>query len=122
MALILVTHDLGVVDQAVDRVAVMYAGEIVELATDRRPLRPAEPPVHDRSHPVDPERRSPCGGCVPIPGSPPDLAALGKGCPFAPRCPLAAAECLAGDVPLVAVGPGHWSRCLRVDHLAELRA
>ena len=59
MALILVTHDLGVVYQAVDRVAVMYAGEIVELATDRRAVRPAEPPVHDRPDPVGPERRAP---------------------------------------------------------------
>ena len=59
MALILVTHDLGVVYQAVDRVAVMYAGEIVELARDGRALRPAEPPVHDRPDPVDSQRRPP---------------------------------------------------------------
>jgi oligopeptide/dipeptide ABC transporter ATP-binding protein len=120
MALILVTHDLGVVYQAADRVAVMYAGEIVELATAADLFaRPSHPYTIGliRSVPsVDRQRR-----LVPIPGTPPDLAAIGQGCPFAPRCPLAAAQCLEGNVPLVAVGPDHWSRCLRVDHLAELR-
>jgi peptide/nickel transport system ATP-binding protein len=98
----------------------MYAGEIVELATAAHLFaRPSHPYTVGliRSVPsVDRQRR-----LVPIPGTPPDLAAIGQGCPFAPRCPLAAAQCLAGDVPLVAVGPDHWSRCLRVDHLAELR-
>ena len=120
MALILVTHDLGVVYQAVDRVAVMYAGEIVELATTADLFaRPSHPYTIGLIQSIPSVERR--GRLVPIPGSPPDLAALGKGCPFAPRCALAAAECLAGDVPLVAVGPDHWSRCLRVDHLAELR-
>jgi oligopeptide/dipeptide ABC transporter ATP-binding protein len=118
MALILVTHDLGVVYQAVDRVAVMYAGEIVELATTADLFaRPSHPYTIGliRSIPSI-ERR---GRLVPIPGTPPDLATLGRGCPFAPRCAWAAAECLAGDVPLVAVGADHWSRCLRIDRLGQ---
>ena len=120
MALILVTHDLGVVYQVVDRVAVMYAGEIVELATTAELFaRPSHPYTIGLIQSIPSVERR--GRLVPIQGSPPDLAALGKGCPFAPRCALAAAECLAGDVPLVAVGPDHWSRCLRVDHVAELR-
>jgi oligopeptide/dipeptide ABC transporter ATP-binding protein len=120
MALILVTHDLGVVYQAVDRVAVMYAGEVVELATTAELFaRPSHPYTIGLIQSIPSVERR--GRLVPIPGSPPDLAALGKGCPFAPRCALAAPECLEGDVPLVAVGPDHWSRCLRVDHLAELR-
>jgi oligopeptide/dipeptide ABC transporter ATP-binding protein len=118
MALILVTHDLGVVYQAVDRVAVMYAGEIVELArTAELFARPSHPYTIGliRSIPsVDRQRR-----LAPIPGSPPDLAALGRGCPFAPRCAWVAAQCLAGDVPLVAVDADHWSRCLRVDQLGS---
>jgi oligopeptide/dipeptide ABC transporter ATP-binding protein len=118
MALILVTHDLGVVYQAVDRVAVMYAGEIVELArTQELFARPSHPYTIGliRSIPsVDRARR-----LVPIPGSPPDLAAIGRGCPFAPRCAWVAKECLASDVPLVAVGADHWSRCLRVDQLTS---
>jgi oligopeptide/dipeptide ABC transporter ATP-binding protein len=117
MALILVTHDLGVVYQAVDRVAVMYAGEIVELATTAELFaRPRHPYTIGliRSIPSV-ERR---GRLIPIPGSPPDLAGLGRGCPFAPRCAWAAPECLVGDIPLVAVGADHWSRCLRIDRLA----
>jgi oligopeptide/dipeptide ABC transporter ATP-binding protein len=118
MALILVTHDLGVVYQAVDRVAVMYAGEVVELATTAelfaRPSHPYTIGLIQSIPSADRHRR-----LAPIPGSPPDLAALGRGCPFAPRCAWAAAECLAGDVPLVAVGADHWSRCLRIDQLAS---
>ena len=118
MALILVTHDLGVVYQVVDRVAVMYAGEIVELATTAELFaRPSHPYTIGliRSIPSV-ERR---GRLIPIPGAPPDLAALGRGCPFAPRCAWAATECLAGDVPLVPVAPEHWSRCLRIDRLGQ---
>ena len=119
MALILVTHDLGVVYQAVDRVAVMYAGEVVELATTAelfaRPSHPYTIGLIQSIPSVDRHRR-----LSPIPGSPPDLAAIGRGCPFAPRCAWAAAECLTGDVPLVAVGADHWSRCLRIDQLASV--
>jgi oligopeptide/dipeptide ABC transporter ATP-binding protein len=116
MALILVTHDLGVVYQAVDRVAVMYAGEVVELATTAelfaRPRHPYTIGLIQSVPSVD--RR---GRLVPIPGSPPDLMTLSPGCPFAPRCAWASDECRAGDVPLVSVGAEHWSRCLHVDRL-----
>jgi oligopeptide/dipeptide ABC transporter ATP-binding protein len=116
MALILVTHDLGVVYQAVDRVAVMYAGEIVELArTAELFARPSHPYTIGLIQSIPSVERR--GRLVPIPGSPPDLAALGRGCPFAPRCAWASAECLVGDVPLLAVGADHWSRCLHIDRL-----
>jgi oligopeptide/dipeptide ABC transporter ATP-binding protein len=118
MALILITHDLGVVYQAVDRVAVMYAGQIVELATTSelfaRPRHPytigliASIPSLDRSRAL-----------VPIPGSPPDLIALGRGCPFAPRCPWASAECRETDIPLLPVGERHWSRCIKADRVGH---
>jgi oligopeptide transport system ATP-binding protein len=116
MALILVTHDLGVVYHVVDRVAVMYAGQIMELAPKRDLFaRPRHPytiglirsiPSVDRSRPL-----------VPIPGLPPDLIGLGPGCPFAPRCSWASDECRTGEVPFVKVGDGHWSRCLKADQL-----
>jgi oligopeptide/dipeptide ABC transporter ATP-binding protein len=118
MALILVTHDLGIVYQAVDRVAVMYAGEVVELATTAELFaRPSHPYTIGLIQSIPSVERR--GRLVPIPGSPPDLAVLGRGCAFAPRCAWAAAECLAGDVPLVPVGSGHWSRCLRIDRLTS---
>ena len=114
MALILVTHDLGIVRQVVHRVAVMYAGRIVETAATAelfaRPRHPytagliASVPSVDRDRPL-----------VPIPGSPPDLVGLGAGCAFAPRCPLAAPECRQGDIPLREIGPGRLSRCLKAE-------
>jgi oligopeptide/dipeptide ABC transporter ATP-binding protein len=117
MALILVTHDLGVVYQAVDRVAVMYAGQVVELApTSELFARPRHPytigliasiPSLDRSRPL-----------APIPGSPPDLVAVGRGCPFAPRCAWASEECRLADIPLFPVGDDHWSRCIKAERLA----
>jgi peptide/nickel transport system ATP-binding protein len=114
MALVLVTHDLGVVRQVVHRVAVMYAGQIVETAPTAdlfaHPRHPytagliASVPSMDRERPL-----------VPISGAPPDLVGLGDGCAFAPRCPLAAAECRRGDIALRDIGPGRLSRCLKAE-------
>lgn len=117
MALILVTHDLGVVYHVVDRVAVMYAGQVVELAAKAelfaRPRHPYTIGLIKSMPSVDRSRR-----LEPIPGSPPDLIGLAQGCPFAPRCAWAAGECLTGEMPFVPVGDGHWSRCIRT-HLLE---
>jgi oligopeptide/dipeptide ABC transporter ATP-binding protein len=116
MALVLVTHDLGVVYQSVDRVAVMYAGQIVELAATAdlfaRPRHPytigliGSVPSADRARSL-----------TPIPGMPPDLVAVGRGCPFAPRCAWATEECLNAEIPLAPVGADHWSRCIHIDRL-----
>ena len=116
MALVLVTHDLGVVRQVVHRVAVMYAGQIVETAATAelfaRPRHPytagliASVPSMDRSRPL-----------VPIPGMPPDFIGLGDGCAFAPRCPLAAAECRRGEIALREVAPERLSRCLKAERV-----
>jgi oligopeptide/dipeptide ABC transporter ATP-binding protein len=116
MALIIVTHDLGVVYRAVDRVAVMYAGQVMELATKHelfaRPRHPYTIGLIGSMPSVD--RRRPL---VPIPGMPPDLIDLEPGCPFAPRCAWASDECRAGEIPFVQVGAGHWSRCLKTEQL-----
>jgi oligopeptide/dipeptide ABC transporter ATP-binding protein len=119
MALILVTHDLGVVYQSVDRVAVMYAGQVVELATKvelfARPRHPYTIGLMRSVPSVD--RRRPL---TPIPGSPPELIGVGPGCPFAPRCSWASEECLTGEIPFVRVGEDHWSRCLKTDQLGDV--
>jgi oligopeptide/dipeptide ABC transporter ATP-binding protein len=116
MGLILVTHDLGVVYQVVDRVAVMYAGQIVELAPTgelfARPRHPYTIGLIESVPSADRDR-----ALVPIQGAPPDLAALGRGCPFAPRCAWAAAACGEGDIPLARLGTDHWSRCLKAEEL-----
>jgi oligopeptide transport system ATP-binding protein len=113
-SVILVTHDLGVVAGMAQRVAVMYAGRIVELA----PVGPLfAAPRHPytigllRSLPA----RADAGGrrqrLASIPGRPPNLAQLPPGCPFAPRCPWAHERCTAERPPLREVAPGQSSAC-----------
>lgn len=115
MALLLVTHDLGVVADVADHVAVMYAGEIVESGPAARLLRaPAHPytiGLLGSMPPADGARYA----LSPIDGMPPDLAALPPGCPFHPRCRWAQPDCRTGVVPVADVGPDHRSRCLRAD-------
>ncbi len=119
-ALILVTHDLGVIAEVADRVAVMYAGRIVEQATAERLF--AEP-----CHPYTQVLRSSIlelEGALPetlptLKGSPPDPAALGPGCAFAPRCPHAFASCHARRPPLEEVAPGHSRACFHPGPLAR---
>jgi oligopeptide/dipeptide ABC transporter ATP-binding protein len=106
--------DLGVVRQTVHRVAVMYAGQVVELApTEELFARPRHPYTAGLIGSVPHVDRS--VRLTPIPGTPPDLAGLADGCAFAPRCPLASAECLRGAIPLAEVGSGRWSRCIKAD-------
>jgi len=117
MSVVIVTHDLGVVAQTCDRVAVMYAGRIVETAPVAALLRT---PRHAytlgllRSLPGEGSRRQPL---APIPGAPPNLLELPDGCAFAPRCPYASGACRAGVPPLVEVAPGQLSACVHHDLL-----
>ena len=113
MSVILVTHDLGVIAQTCDRLAVMYAGRVVEsgpvAALLRRP-RHAYTQALLSAVPRAGIVRQPLAS---IPGQPPLLSALPQGCAFAPRCPLAVAACASARPPLVEVAAGHWSACLR---------
>src|SRR3569832_1378010 len=112
-AIILITHDLGVVAEVCDEVAVMYAGEVVERASvDALFSSPQHPytvgllgsiPRLDHST----EHLATIEGMVPNMADPP------KGCRFAARCPFTEAACLADPPPLSQVSPGHWSRCIR---------
>jgi oligopeptide transport system ATP-binding protein len=115
MALILITHDLGVVADVADRISVVYAGRVVESGTVRELYkRPAHPYTEGllRSVPrVDQKGRD----LTPIGGSPPNLLRIPSGCPFHPRCPYARELCSAEVPPLREVDPGQWSAC----HFAE---
>jgi oligopeptide/dipeptide ABC transporter ATP-binding protein len=115
MSMILVSHDLGVIAEMCDRIAVMYAGQIAEL-TDTRTL--LEEPRHPytisllRSLP-DAERRS--RYLSSIPGTPPQLIGIPPGCRFADRCPLAIDKCRTWETELLAADGEHLVRCLRHD-------
>ncbi|MBX3748246.1 MAG: ABC transporter ATP-binding protein [Verrucomicrobiae bacterium] len=114
-AVILVSHDLGVVAGFCDRVQVMYAGETVERAPVRplfyQPLHPYNLALH-RSRP---NPHVPRGTELPtLPGLPPDPSRLPPGCAFAPRCEFAIDSCLHEQPALRSIVPDHDSACLRV--------
>jgi peptide/nickel transport system ATP-binding protein len=113
MAVLLITHDLGVVAEQADRVAIMYAGRIVEYATvDELFSRPLHPYTQAllRSMPVLGTRRD---RLETIPGQVPSLTRLPSGCAFRDRCPLRIDECAAAVPPLEEHPPGHLVACIR---------
>ena len=104
-AIVMITHDLGVVAGFVDRLLVMYAGRPVEIGdvdeiyySSRMPYTMGLLGAVPR---MDLERQ---GALVPIKGNPPSLSNLPPGCPFAPRCPIARPECEAGEPDLLPIG------------------
>ncbi len=111
MGLILITHDLGVVAQVADRLAVMYAGTIVETA----PIvdlyeRPAHPYTEGLIASI-PRLEQKGGKLMPITGSPPNLMQIPPGCAFHPRCPYRRERCLSETPPLYDVAPERGSAC-----------
>ena len=112
-AIVFITHDLGVVAEICEEVAVMYAGEIVERA-------PIEAIFERPGHPYTvgllgsiPHVDRPADRLASVPGRVPDMTAPPHGCRFAPRCPFAIDICTRAPPPVVAVGAGHWTRCVR---------
>ncbi len=114
-AVILITHDMGVVAGTADEVVVMYAGRAVEQAPVRELFRSPRMPytigLLGAIPSLDRDRHEPL---VPIEGTPPVLIDLPPGCPFAPRCPVAVDACRGAEPPLRDVaGPGHRAACVR---------
>ncbi|MYC72679.1 MAG: ABC transporter ATP-binding protein [Gemmatimonadetes bacterium] len=111
MAIVMITHDLGVIAETADQVAVMYAGQIVEYAeTQALFTSPWHPYTRGllRSIPrLDAEQER----LDIIPGVVPDARAFPPGCRFAPRCPLADDHCRAEAPPLEEIEAGHWASC-----------
>jgi peptide/nickel transport system ATP-binding protein len=117
MAVIFVTHDIGVAVEISDRIAVMYGGRIVETGELRQVVR----------SPRHPYTRGLLSSTVlaghrgkrleAIPGAPPRLDRLPEGCTFAPRCGYAVAACSRDAIPLVALDAGHSARCARVGEI-----
>ncbi len=118
-ALILITHDLGVVARYADAVAVMYAGRIIEQASaDALYANPQHPYTRGLLASI-PSLQSRAGQrLVPISGQPPDLARLPEGCAFAPRCGRADATCAASRPALRAAHDGHLVACHHLDAAA----
>jgi peptide/nickel transport system ATP-binding protein len=119
LAMIFVTHDLGIVAKLCDRVAVMYAGRIVETGPTREIFdRPRHPYTAGLLSclPTLARGREPL---VAIEGQPPDLANLPPGCSFAPRCPLAEPRCHEAAPLLEATGPEHQVACFRAAEMAS---
>jgi oligopeptide/dipeptide ABC transporter ATP-binding protein len=117
MAVLFITHDLGLAAEVADRVLVMYAGQIVESGpigeVFSRPMMPYTVGLM-RSRPQLGRGRAAGGRIEPIPGGVPDLAALPSGCAFHPRCPHARPGlCNAGAPPLEPAGPHRQIRCVR---------
>jgi oligopeptide/dipeptide ABC transporter ATP-binding protein len=111
LAMIFVTHNLGIVARMCDRVAVMYAGRIVEAGPVGTIFGAPRHPYTRALLESVPRLGARAEWLTAIEGQPPDLAALPRGCAFAPRCPHAMARCRAEEPPEFALGAGHASRC-----------
>ncbi len=117
MAMLLVSHDMAVVAETCDEVAVMYAGRIVERAPTRELF---EHPLHPYTVGLLgslPHRGTGDGRLRPVRGQPPELLRLGSGCPFAERCPVASDDCRSTPVVLRMLKPGHASACLHPERI-----
>jgi peptide/nickel transport system ATP-binding protein len=118
MSVIFVTHDIGVAIEICDRVAVMYAGQIVEQGTLREVVRT----------PLHPYARGLLASTIhgakrgqrleTIPGTPPSLDRAPHNCSFAPRCALAQSRCVEAPPPNVTLGPGRTARCILAEQAA----
>jgi oligopeptide/dipeptide ABC transporter ATP-binding protein len=112
MAIILITHDLAVVARMADKVAVMYAGQIVESASvDDLFYKSAHPYTLGLKLAMPSNRSDAAHQLQPIPGSPPDLFSPPAGCAYCARCPWAMQVCQGDNPPPFVVGDGHFSRC-----------
>lgn len=118
--MLFISHDLSLAAELADRVATMYAGEIVEIGPVRevfaRPKHPYTVGLLNAVPPIAGEEFTPL---TAIPGSTPNLLAIPNGCPFHPRCPYATARCAREVPPAFEVGPGHFSRCFHHDQVTK---
>ena len=121
-AVVLITHDLGVVAGSADDVMVMYAGRAVERASiDTVFAKPSQPYTMGLLGAVPKPHVAATTRLVPIKGNPPSLAAIPTGCPFHPRCPMATPECSQSEPELLPIEPseGHLVSCHWMDKIRE---
>jgi len=119
MSILLITHNLGIVGDMADRVAVMYAGQLVELSPARELLRrPLHPYTRALMNCV-PKLHADSGRLSASPGNVPRIGDFPPGCRFYPRCPSARPECAHTMPDLVEIEPKRWVRCLYTRELAS---
>jgi oligopeptide/dipeptide ABC transporter ATP-binding protein len=112
MALVMISHDLGLAASFADEVIVMYAGRAVEQAPTRELFRSVRMPYTKALLDAIPRLERPPHELLPVvPGRPPDLSSLGQGCPFAPRCPNVQDDCREAAPPLAEHEPAHRYAC-----------
>jgi peptide/nickel transport system permease protein len=119
MAILLITHDWGVLAEVCDRAVVMYAGEVVETATVEDLYTTPQHPYTRALLAANPHAATPDRPLPAIAGSVPPPTAWPAGCHFAPRCPLATSECTESAIPLHNPAPGHTSRCIHVEKMVR---
>ena len=112
LSMLFISHDLAVVSHVADRVAVMYAGSLVELARREAIFRgPAHPYTQGLLRAIPTLATDRTRPLTTIEGTVPPISALPPGCPFEPRCEQRIPSCNAELPPLIEVAPGHWARC-----------
>jgi peptide/nickel transport system ATP-binding protein len=111
LALVIVTHDLGMVAEVCDDVLVMYGGMVAEYASSDVIFNSPQHPYTQRLLEAFPDVQDPGSTLASIPGNPPRLDALPPGCRFEPRCHRRQADCATIRPPLIQTGAGHWVAC-----------
>jgi oligopeptide/dipeptide ABC transporter ATP-binding protein len=112
LTMLFISHDLAVISKVADRVAVMYAGSLVELGSRKQifsaPAHPYTRGLLGAVPTLKTDRRQPL---QTIEGTVPSLQAVPAGCPFEPRCDQRIPQCARALPPLVQISSGHWGRC-----------
>lgn len=121
-SLLLITHNLGIVAQMCDKVAVVYGGEIIEYGSKREVFKNPSHPYTLGLFAALPDMNSEMERLQPIEGVMPDPSNLPEGCKFHTRCPYATEECTAKEPQNADLGGTHFCKCMRIDSVRQIRA
>lgn len=116
IGMLMISHDLSVLAETCDRMAVMYAGQLIEIGESQQLIDSPHHPYTAALSSAFPRIGDPSSRLAPsgLPGDPPDPSRIGAGCPFEPRCPVSFEDCRTHPVQLWDAGPARQSACLRV--------